>query len=179
MPPDANDKQQLLTMLRDVFNHWEKLLAGMPEHEITDPKLPDNWSIKDVVAHLWAWQQRSIARQKAALEDAEPDYASWSTAFGSDPEEDVDKTNAWLYEASRDKPWQGVYSDWRAQFLRLLELAEQMPEKDLLDPARYAWMGGDPLSASLEGTYEHHKEHLEQLLAWLDRNRKTSTGDAE
>ena len=62
-----NDKQRVLTMLREEFKSWEQLLASLSEEQITAPQLPANWSIKDVIAHLRAWQQRSIARLEAAL----------------------------------------------------------------------------------------------------------------
>jgi ATP-dependent RNA helicase SUPV3L1/SUV3 len=41
------------------------LLASLSESQITTPNLPANLSVKDVVAHLWAWQQLSIARLEA------------------------------------------------------------------------------------------------------------------
>jgi hypothetical protein len=171
----VNDKKQILGMLEEVFNRWEELLAGMSEEQATARNLPSNWSVKDVIAHLWAWQQRSVARQEAAVRNKEPRYPEWPERFDPDPEEDVDQTNAWIYETYRDKPWPSVYGDWREGFLRLLELAEQVPEKDLLDAGRYAWMGGYPLAASLQGTHEHHEEHLEQLLAWLGRDGSTKS----
>ena len=127
--------------------------------------------MKDVVAHLWAWQERSVARQEAAVRDREPAYPGWPEAFDPDPEEDVDQTNAWIYETNRNKPWPNVYADWRGQFLRILELAEGIPEQNVLDPGRYAWMGGYPLSASFLGSYEHHEEHIEKLIAWLNQNK--------
>ncbi len=158
-----NDKKQMLKMLQEDFNRWEELLAGMSEEQITDPHLPSNLSIKDVLAHLWAWQQLSVVRMEAALHNREPEYPTWPERLGPDPEDegDVDQTNAWIYETYRDKPWPSVHADWRAQFLRFLELAEEIPEKDLLEPGRYEWMGRYPLSASLLGSYEHHEEHLE------------------
>ena len=55
-----NMKDHILTALREQFNRWEKLLASMSDEQITAPHLPSNWSIKDVIAHLRAWQQRSI-----------------------------------------------------------------------------------------------------------------------
>jgi hypothetical protein len=62
-----DDKTTIVAMLREEFKRWEELLAGMSEAQLTDPQLPSNWSIKDVIAHLWPWQQRSIARMEAAL----------------------------------------------------------------------------------------------------------------
>lgn len=166
-----NSKQQILTMLREEFNLWEEFLAGLNEEQITAPQLPSTWSIKDEIVHLWAWQQRTVARQIAALHNSDPDYPRWHEAGASkkvsdvDPDEDVDQANDWIYEAYRDKPWPRAYEEWREQFLRLLELVEAVPEKDLLDPSRYEWMEGYPLSESLQGTYEHHGEHLETLRA--------------
>ena len=47
-----NEKEHILTALRDQFNRWEELLASMSEEQITAPHLPSDWSIKDVIAHL-------------------------------------------------------------------------------------------------------------------------------
>jgi hypothetical protein len=163
----VNDKDQMLSMLKDDFNRWEEVLAGMSEAQISEPNFASELSIKDVIAHLWAWQQISVAQMEAALHNREPELPAWPERLGPDPEEDVDQTNAWIYETYRDKPWASVYADWRAQFLRFLELAEKIPEKDLLDVGRYKWMGGYPLFASLQGSYEHHEEHLESLLSQL------------
>ena len=161
----VNDKDQMLAMLKDDFNRWEEALAGMSEAQITEPNLPDGLSIKDEIAHLWAWQQRSVARIEAALHDRQPEFPAWPERLGPDTDEDVDPTNAWIYETYCDKPWASVYADWRAQFMRFLELAGEIPERDLLDAGRYEWMEGYPLSASLQGSYEHHEEHLESLLS--------------
>ena len=59
-----NDKKQILTILKEEFNRWEELVAGMSEEQITAPHLPSNLSIKDVIAHLRAWQQVSMYSKK-------------------------------------------------------------------------------------------------------------------
>ena len=38
------------------------LLNNLSEEQIVTRRQPDNRSIKDDIAHLWAWQQRSIAQ---------------------------------------------------------------------------------------------------------------------
>jgi hypothetical protein len=158
-----SDKQQLVTTLRDEFNRWEALLAGLSEEQITAPQLPDNWSIKDVIAHLRSWQQRSIARLEAAQLDRAPEYPRWPAEFDPEAEGQPHDLNAWLYAKDRDRPWSSVYQNWRSGFLRFLELADAIPEKDLLDATRYAWMEGQPLAGSLQASYEHHDEHYDYL----------------
>jgi hypothetical protein len=156
-------KQAMLTALREEFNRWEGLLGGLTEEQITTPRLPENWSIKDVVAHLWSWQQRSIARFEAARSGGEPAYPAWPAQFDPEEEGQPHDLNAWLYAQSRDKPWPSVYRDWSAGFRRLLELGAAISEDDMIDASRYHWLDGYPLFAVLEGTYEHHREHAENL----------------
>jgi hypothetical protein len=158
-----DDKQHILTTLREEFNRWEELLASLSEEQITAAQLPGNWSIKDVIAHLRAWQQRSIARLEAALLSREPEFPNWPAEFDPEAEGQPHDLNAWLYERDRGLPWSSVQRDWRAGFLRFLELGESIPEKDLLDAGRYPWMEGQPLALILQSSYEHHHEHADFL----------------
>ena len=89
-------KRHILTALREEFNRWEELLAGMSDEQITTPHLPSNWSIKDEIAHLRAWQQRSIARLEAALLNREPEFPKWLPELDPDSEGNTDQTNAWI-----------------------------------------------------------------------------------
>ncbi|HWQ12790.1 MAG TPA: ClbS/DfsB family four-helix bundle protein [Roseiflexaceae bacterium] len=158
-----NEKRGILTALQEEFNRWETLLAGLSEAQITAPLLPENWSIKDVIAHLRAWQQRSVARLEAALHGREPAYPAWPEQFDPEVEGEPHDLNAWLYAAYRDQPWAGVQRDWRAGFLRFLELGEAIPEQDLIEVGKYPWLEGYALIAVLQGSYEHHREHAEYL----------------
>lgn len=163
-----NDKQQILTALQEEFSRWEELLASLSEEQVTAPQLPAGLSIKDVMAHLMAWQQVSIARLEAAQVDKEPVYPNWLEGLSPESEEDVDQFNARIQESYRRQPWVHVYQDWRSGFFSFLKLAKEIPENDLLDAQRYPWLDGYPLIAVLQGSHEHHHEdHLEPLLAWL------------
>ena len=162
-----NEKQHILDELAEVFNRWQSLLAGLSEQQIHTPLAPSSWTVKDLVAHLWSWQQASVARAEAALQNKQPNYPRWWEIFGPDPEKELDRTNAWLYEASRDKPWATVYVEWKTQFTHYLELIRQVTEKDFLQAGRYPWMGKYALADSSTGSLEHHKEHYDILTKWL------------
>ena len=169
-----SNQQAALAALREEFKRWEQLLTGLSEAQIIDPQLPEGWSIKDVVAHLHVWQQRSIARLDAALHDTQPDYPAWPAQL--DPEaEGIYDLNAWLYQQNRDTPWPSVYQDWHAGFVRLLELGAAVPEQDLLEVGKYTWLEGYALIEVLEGTHEHHQEHAEYLEPVLARMQQVGT----
>lgn len=101
-----NMKEHILAALREQLERWEELLARLSEEQITTPHFEFDWSIKDVVAHLWAWQQISIARMEAGLQDREPQYPTWILALGKDWEEAADAANALIFERNQEKPCQ-------------------------------------------------------------------------
>jgi hypothetical protein len=169
-------KQQILDGLAEIFNRWQVLLSSLSEEQIHTQLAPSSWTVKDMVAHLWSWQQASVARAEAALADQSPEMPAWWASFAPDPEEDVNRTNAWLYEASRDKAWQKVYTDWKSQFLHYLELVRRIPEKDFLQGGRYAWMGKYALADSSNGSLDHHAEHYEILVTWLQAHGGIQSG---
>jgi hypothetical protein len=162
-----NMKEHMLAALREQFERWEALLASLSEEQLTAPRFDLDWSIKEVLAHLWAWQQISIARMEAGAGDREPAYPQWILDLGEDWEENADRVNALTYEINHEKPWSEVYRNWSAGFLRFVEAGGTMTERDLLDGDRYPWLNGYSLAFILVASYEHHQEHFEKLRSWL------------
>jgi hypothetical protein len=159
-----NMKEHILAALREQFDSWEGLLASMDEKQITTPRFDYDWSIKDVIAHLWAWQLISIARMEAGLQDREPEFPKWIIELGKDWEEDADRVNALTFETNHEKPWSEIYRNWKNGFLRFLEAGKEISERDLLDGDRYRWLKGYSLAFIFVASYDHHQEHLEKLL---------------
>ncbi len=165
-----NMKAHILTALREQFNRWEELLTNMSDAQITGLHILSDWSTKDVIAHLWAWQQISAARMQAARQDREPEFPRWVAELHENWEENANQTNAWVYETYHVQPWSKIHQNWREGFLWLLELGEGIPEKDLLDGSRYPWLAGHPLAFILVASYDHHQEHFEKLIVWLQQH---------
>jgi hypothetical protein len=160
-------KEHILAALKEQFNRWELQFVNMSNAQIAVPLAPSHWSTKDVVVHLWAWQQRSIARVEAARSDRAPEFPKWPPELDPNDDSNTDKINKWIYDTHRDQPWIKVQQDWKQGFTRFLELGGGISEKDLLDSGRYPWMNGFPLAITLLASYDHHQEHLDQLTAWL------------
>ena len=111
-----NMKEHILAALREQFNSWEELLASLNEEELTAPHFDFDWSIKDVMAHLWGWQQISIARMEAGTLDREPEFPKWVMELQGIWEENADQTNARIYEINHKKPWLEIHQNWRDGF---------------------------------------------------------------
>ena len=160
-------KDHILSALRDQFESWGKLLDSLGEEQIITPRFDLDWSIKDVMAHLWAWQQISIARLEGGIHDRKPDYPKWILDSVQDWEENADQVNDLTFEKYHLEPWSEIYGNWRNGFLHLLDAGDQISERDLLDGERYSWLHGYSLAVILIASYDHHQEHLEKLKDWL------------
>lgn len=164
-----SDKQDMLRLLEAAFNRWEALLNGLSEAQIAASRLPNGWSVKDLTAHVMAWQQLSFARLEASRRGGEPVFPAW--LGGADPEaEDVDRVNARIYDLYREQLWPRVHEAWRNGFLKFLSLAREIPDTELVDREKYPWLNGHSLFDVLKGSYEHHHtDHFGALLAWKEQ----------
>ncbi len=170
-----NMKEHILAALREQFNRWEELLAS--DEQIADLYTLSDWTTKDVMTHLWAWQQISVARLEAATLNRKPEFPKWVTESGKDWEENADQTNAWVYKNYHEQPWSKIHQNWKEGFLRLLELGDKIPEADLLNGDKYPWLEGYSLAFILVASYDHHQEHYDKLVAWLKEHGKMKIGE--
>jgi hypothetical protein len=165
----AVDKREMLAIHEGEFEAWGRLLARLSPTQLTDPSLPAGQSVKDTLAHLGAWQGRTIARLEAALHDHEPRFPPWPMEVSDEETSDeVDRANAWILETNRKLSWEAVYQGWRTAFLRLLELLRSIPAADLRPGGKLSWMAEYELLDGYTDVYDcHHSEHRSQLEAWL------------
>jgi hypothetical protein len=163
-------KRHILVALREMLDQWEDLLAPLTEAQVTSPLQPSHLSIKDIIAHLTAWQKLSNARVEAVQLDREPIMPMQFAGVDADAEGNTDGLNAAIFETHRQEPWEQVYQAWRQGFRQLLGGAEGVTERDLLDGGRFSWLGGSPPAVILLATYDHHREHLEELSNWLSEH---------
>lgn len=163
------EREQILAKLKEEFDLWQDLLSNLPEQLITSSRLPNGWSIKDLMAHLMAWQKVTLARLEAAQRNDKPTLPEWLAGESPESEEQIHRFNDRILRTYRAQPWSSVHQDWRAGFGKMLKLAEGMPSRDLMEPGRFPWLNEYPLIAVLHGIYEHHHvDHLGSLLAWID-----------
>lgn len=166
-------KDHILAGLREQYQQWVKLLDSLDEPQLTTPLEADEWSIKDIVAHLWAWQQRTIARNEAAMANREPIFPEWPPDVKPDTEGSADIINRWIYATYHDQSWPAIYHKWHTGFQRLIDTAAEISERELLDTDRFDWLDGYSLALVVLASYDHHQEHYEKLQAWFHEHGQT------
>ena len=171
---EPTTKRELMDLIRREQAAWEALLAEVGEARMTEPGVTGDWTFKDVAAHLTAWRERGVVRLRAAARGEAPPPAPWATVVtaGSD---DFEPVNQWIYQANRDRPLADVLRDSRASLRELEQAAEALPEPDLIEPARFPWMGDNALVSYIMGNSMEHffDDHEPAVRAWLGARAAT------
>lgn len=155
-------KSELLATIRSERGLLEAALSEVDVEQMTQPGVEGDWSVKDIVAHIVAWEQRMIGWVAAALRDEVPEVPrTWDV---------VHRLNEQIYLENRDRPLCDVLADLPRSYQEALRAAEDVSEDDLVDPDRFGWRAGEPLWKMVAAnTWWHYREHCQSLRAWLDR----------
>lgn len=116
--------------------------------DLLEPALPNGWSIKDMLAHLAAWESRCASLLAEAHDSNAPLKAM--------PE--VEALNREFYEERQAWSWEEVENEFRGSHKVLLEAIRALPPARLNDPV--------VRQSIAEETWEHYQEHLPDLRRW-------------
>lgn len=137
----AVSTQERLDILQDISKSWLELvkaIRGLNDQQIVKPATVDQWSVKDIMAHITFWESRLI-HDIGLLER------------GEQPAESSDYESINQEESTRSR--EASLDDVRAQFDAMHDQVMGMLE------------GTSHISRELVAgnTYEHYDEHLADI----------------
>jgi hypothetical protein len=146
------DRMSLFIELYAGRERLRAALASLPESALLD-LVDDEWTRKDVIAHIGAWEHRLVDLLERLRR-------------GEWPEDEVetDERNARMFENDRDRPLWDVLRRETADWDRFVAAVEGMTDEELFDPTAFGWTQGDPfVDWVTANASEHIDEHLDQL----------------
>lgn len=147
---------------------WEEIVSEVGDAGMDRPGAAGEWTFKDVAGHLNGWRELTVDRLEAVARDEAPPPMPWPDDLNYETDEGVEAINRWLHARNRDRPAADILAESREQFARMRAAVETISEENLVTPGHFPWLGGEPLSAVLDGSFDHlHVEHEPALRAWL------------
>jgi hypothetical protein len=138
----------------------ESMLTQLTEEQMSIPGMQNNWSVKDLLAHLGWWAHRIVGIYPMLTRGETPESIGDNMS--------MDAINAKILNDCRDRPVSEVRQMEREAYQALLSLAETAPEDDLFNPQRFAWTSGSPFVNWIIGdSYGHYEEHIGALNQWV------------
>ena len=161
------EPQTKVEMLQWVNDEWEALndwLARIPPAERERPGVEGgDWSIKDLMAHVTAWEKLMVQWLLEAARGETPQRPVPGLTW-----DDLDLLNQRIYDQNHDRPLVDVEADYHAFHQTALETVLPLSEEELFTAGRYDWMNDRPLWYVVAGNmWNHYQEHREGLETWL------------
>ena len=143
-------KRELLQRDDAAWAELRSLIDGLTPEETVEPGYNEDWSVKDLIAHIGSW----FAETATMLEQMR---------MGTYTREriDVDGLNERWVETWRDQELPVIKAELLAARARMLEEWDRLPE---VDAEAKRWFS--------ESTVEHYQEHLPRLRDWIAQLRR-------
>ena len=129
------------------------------------------WSVKDILGHLVGWQQMNLDWYAAGLRGETPEMPAPGLTW-----KDIRKLNDRIYRKHHRRSLKAVLADYHAFHQQMLELIEEVPDREFVAVGRFTWTGptwtlSDYVRAN---TASHYRWACKHIGKWLRAQTKKS-----
>ena len=165
-------KRDLLEEIGRERAALDETLRLLTPRQMTQPGVTrGGWSVKDVLAHLVAWQRLNLGWYAAGLRGEEPAMPAPGYTL-----RDLPRFNQMLYRKHHRRSLRAITADYIAYHQRMVDLIEELSDSDLVTLGRFNWTGPSwTLSDYLRaGTAAHYRWARTRIRRWRRAQAKGS-----
>ena len=149
------NRQQLLTKLDRAWTELKESYAGLSDSQLTEPGVIDDWSVKDILAHVTTWEEEALHYLPLIADGRKP--PRYSVQYGG-----IDAFNALRTEQKRTLSLSDVLNQLDNVHRRLADYIQTVPEEQFTRDT--------PFRHRLRlDTYSHYPLHARMIRKWRER----------
>lgn len=149
--PKPTTREEILKETYLEREKLEALLQTIPADVFESKKVTGEWTAKDVISHLIAWEQMVILWVKSGYEGktipVPAEGFKWS---------ELPALNDKIYREHKDDPADEVLARFGQSYREILELLSSISEEDLFTPGLHKWQNKNMLSAYFKSSMSSH-----------------------
>jgi hypothetical protein len=158
------NKQVILERIQTERRRLEQNLERLGDDQMEIVGVVDEWTVKDLLAHLSDWEQRFIGWFEAGVRGEIPETPAPGIRW-----EDLDMLNRHIYEKHRGRTLEDVRQEFEESYRRVLAVIEGIPEEEMFAVGKYAWLEGNNLvGVILANTANHYRWAKGCIRDWLE-----------
>src|SRR5215216_1528901 len=154
---------EIVTRIERAMQRLTQAIDPLSPAQKLEPRLPDERSVKDVLAHLTWWDQWLLVTLPANQNTpVQPIILPLAHQI---PQADhwADEMNAKVRIYNQGRELSVIEAEFAAVRKQLFERVSQMSIDDLYDPDGMSAIIGQPVAPLILGIYEHYEEHAHEL----------------
>ncbi len=133
-------------------------MQGLSADELTRPGVVGDWSVKDLMSHVTAWDVDLLTNLGKFKRGQKVGRTDWDSAA-------IEAQNLAWHAEFKDRPLERVLTDYDGVHEQLLRQVDRLTDAELEAPA--AWLQGRPLFQYFVGhVVNHEAEHAAELEEW-------------
>jgi uncharacterized protein (TIGR03083 family) len=149
---------ELVAALEAARAEMDAALAGLSDAQLTAPGAAGDWSVKDVLSHLTAWEAElvtGLAKFRRGQSAGKTDYTS----------AEIQAQNTRWHAENQGRPLERVLADFRGVRKQTLRQIEALTKTDLNAPR--PWLRQQTIVDWVKSwVLEHEIEHARHLAEW-------------
>lgn len=145
------NKAQLLAAIQKEYIALEKFLAPLTPEQLAFSAAPGAWAVKDVLTHLYEWQQMFFNWYKGGQRGENPAIPAPGYKWSQLP-----ALNQAIYEKHRALSAEEVLALFQRSHQKTVQFIENLPETELSTPGLYNWMNQNTLMSYLNSITAAH-----------------------
>jgi hypothetical protein len=166
--PRPTTRSELLDATEAEYHSLLGIVTSVPEDLRELPGACDDWSVKDLLAHLDAWHEMFLMWDAVGLAGGTPAMPAPGYTWAQIP-----ALNQEIYERHKRDPWDQVVSRLERSFTRVDEVIASYSNDDLFTKKRYPWTGSTSVgSYATSATSSHYAWAHKLIRRWL-KNQPT------
>lgn len=163
--PRPTNKRDLLDAIERERGALDALLDAVAPARMGEPGVVGEWSAKDVVAHLVAWEQLALGWYRTGLRGETPALPAAGFKWNETP-----RLNRQIFEEHRDLPLDEVLAQYRASHREIVGVVASLSDEDLFTPGRFAWTRKNTLGTYfVSATSSHYLWARTRIARWTRR----------
>jgi hypothetical protein len=145
------NKAQLTAAIQKEYAALEKYLAPLTPEQLAFTVTPGAWAVKDILVHLYEWQQMLFNWYETGLRGETPAVPAPGYKWNQLP-----ALNQQIYEKYRTLTPDRAQALFRESHQKTMMWIEFLSEPDLVTPGLYEWMNNNTLLAYLNSATAAH-----------------------
>jgi hypothetical protein len=145
------NKTQLLASIEKEYAALEKLIASLTDEQLAHAPALGAWAVKDILAHLYEWQQMFFKWYESGLRGENPAVPALGYKWSQLP-----ALNQAIYQKYQPLTPGEALTLFRESHHLTLQFIEKLPDSDLSAPGLYKWMNQNTLMAYLNANTAAH-----------------------
>ena len=146
------DRAGLLEAVATEFEKLHLAIGQIPEEDLDKPGACEQWSVKDIVAHLDAWHEMFLCWEAEGSTGVKPDMPAPGYGWSDTP-----ALNQAIFERGADDPWPAVIARVNQSHDQVTTVISSYTDDELFTKKRYPWTGSTSIgSYAVSATSSHY-----------------------